>query len=286
MRSIFKLSLLAASVALVTACGGETETKTETKADAAVAVVETAVAKTEAVKAIEGAPTTDTGKQSYGLGVSFGKYLKRALDENKKVEVILDTEMVMNGVNDAVAGTEKMTPEDIEKVMKELDTLTREKHAELAESKKAEAIQAGKDFMATNAKKEGVKVTESGLQYQVVKAGDGEKPSANDRVKVHYKGTLINGDMFDSSYQRNQPAVFGVSQVIKGWTEGLQLMNVGGKYNFVIPAELAYGERATGKIAAHSTLVFEVELLSIETGEAPKTEAKAGEHKEDGSHSH
>jgi FKBP-type peptidyl-prolyl cis-trans isomerase FkpA len=279
MRSIFKLSLLAASVALITACGDKAETKAEVKSDAKPAVA--AATKTDAAPVVAGAPTTDNEKQSYGLGVSFGKYLKRALDENKKVEVMLDTDMVMNGVADAVAGTEKLSQEDIEKVMKELDTLTRAKHAELAEKKKAEAIAAGKAYMAENAKKEGVKTTESGLQYKVVKAVDGKKPGPNDRVKVHYKGTLISGEEFDSSHKRNQPAVFGVGQVIKGWTEGLQLMTVGSTYSFVIPSELAYGERATGLITPHSTLVFEVELLSIEEG-AAKDEG----HAQGDSHSH
>jgi FKBP-type peptidyl-prolyl cis-trans isomerase FkpA len=280
MRSLFKLSLVAASISLITACGGEkAETKTDAKAETA------AVAKTETKAAVPGAPTTELDKQSYGLGVSFGAYLKRALDENKKVEIVLNTEMVMNGVNDAVAGTEKLSKEEIEVVMKALDTMTREKHKEMAEKKKAEAVKAGTDFMAENAKKPGVKTTETGLQYAVVTEGKGEKPGPNDRVKVHYKGTLMDGTEFDSSYSRNQPAVFGVGQVIKGWTEGLQLMSVGSKFNFVIPSELAYGERATGKITPHSTLLFEVELLSIEE-QGDDTAAPAAEKKGGHGHAH
>jgi len=269
MRSIFKLSLIAASITLIAACSEKAEIKAVVKTEA--------MTDTKTAKVIAGAPSTDLEKQSYGLGVSFGVYLKRALDENQKVEINLDTAMVMTGVNDAVAGEEKLSKEEIETIMKALDTLTRAKHAEMAEKVKAEAIKAGVEFMVANAKKEGVKTTESGLQYQVVTEGEGELPTANDRVKVHYKGTLMDGTEFDSSYSRKQPAVFGVGQVIKGWTEGLQLMKVGSKYNFVIPSELAYGERATGKITPNSTLLFEVELLSIEApGEAtPQTAEKA-----------
>lgn len=122
----------------------------------------------------------------------------------------------------------------------------------------------GEQFLAENALKEGVTVTESGLQYEVLKAGKGKCPQATDRVKVHYHGTLIDGTVFDSSVERGEPATFGLNQVIKGWTEGLQLMPVGSKYRFYIPQELGYGARATGQIPPYSTLIFEVELLGIE----------------------
>ena len=118
--------------------------------------------------------------------------------------------------------------------------------------------------MAENAKRENVVVTESGLQYEVLVAGKGEKPAATDKVKVHYKGTLIDGTVFDSSYDRNRPAEFGVTQVIKGWTEALQLMSVGSKWKLYIPYELAYGSQNQGKIKPFSALIFEVELLGIE----------------------
>lgn len=281
MRSLFKLSLIAASLSLITACGDKAETKPETKAETKAAA--TAEKKDQAKEtAVAGAPTSEMDKQSYGLGVSFGSYLKRALDENKKVDIVLNTEMVMDGVNDAIAGTEKLSKEEIETAMKALDAMTRQKHQELAEKKKAEALKAGADFMAENAKKPGVKSTESGLQYVVLSEGKGEVPGPTDRVKVHYKGTLIDGTEFDSSYSRNQPAVFGVNQVIKGWTEGLQLMKVGSKFSFVIPSELAYGERATGKITPHSTLLFDVELLSIESKGDPADDG----HGHGGGHGH
>jgi FKBP-type peptidyl-prolyl cis-trans isomerase FklB len=122
---------------------------------------------------------------------------------------------------------------------------------------------AGQNFLAENAKKEGVITTASGLQYEVIKKGNGPLPKDTDKVKVHYHGTLVDGTVFDSSVDRGQPAEFGVTQVIKGWVEGLQLMPVGSKYKFYIPQELAYGSQSQGQIKPFSTLIFEVELLEI-----------------------
>ena len=122
----------------------------------------------------------------------------------------------------------------------------------------------GEKFLAENALKEGIQVTESGLQYEVLKMGRGKKPAATDRVKVHYHGTLIDGTVFDSSVERGEPTLFGLNQVIAGWTEGLQLMPVGSKFRFYIPQELGYGSRNAGSIPPYSTLIFEVELLGIE----------------------
>jgi FKBP-type peptidyl-prolyl cis-trans isomerase FkpA len=124
---------------------------------------------------------------------------------------------------------------------------------------------AGEKYLADNAKKEGVTVTESGLQYEVMVQGDGDMPVATDVVKVHYKGTLLDGTEFDSSYSRDEPTTFPLNRVIAGWTEGLQLMPVGSKYKFTIPSELAYGDRDLGKIPANSTLIFDVELLEIQS---------------------
>ncbi|MES9898084.1 MAG: FKBP-type peptidyl-prolyl cis-trans isomerase [Sedimenticola sp.] len=127
-----------------------------------------------------------------------------------------------------------------------------------------ENIQIGADFLSKNALEQGVQVIPSGLQYQVLKAGDGAlHPTATDRVTVHYHGTLLDGTVFDSSVERGEPIAFGLNQVIKGWTEGLQLMVVGEKTRFFIPSQLAYGNRSAGKIKAGSTLIFEVELLGI-----------------------
>jgi FKBP-type peptidyl-prolyl cis-trans isomerase FklB len=135
------------------------------------------------------------------------------------------------------------------------------KQSEVAKKNKAE----GETFLAENKKKEGVKSLATGLQYKVIKAGTGKKPKSNDTVTVHYRGTLINGAEFDSSYKRGQPATFPVSKVIPGWTEALQLMEVGAKWQLFIPSNLAYGEQGAGSdIAPNATLIFEVELVSIQ----------------------
>jgi FKBP-type peptidyl-prolyl cis-trans isomerase FklB len=136
--------------------------------------------------------------------------------------------------------------------------------AELEEKMNAENIEKGKAFLAENAKKEGVVTLPSGLQYEVITEGNGKKPSATDRVKCHYEGTLIDGTLFDSSIKRGQPAVFGVNQVIKGWVEALQLMSEGSKWRLFIPSELGYGAQQAGEmIPPHSTLIFEVELIEV-----------------------
>ena len=136
--------------------------------------------------------------------------------------------------------------------------------AELEEKMNAENIAKGKAFLEENAKKEGIVTLPSGLQYQVITEGNGKKPSATDRVKCHYEGTLIDGTLFDSSIKRGQPAVFGVNQVIKGWVEALQLMSEGSKWRLFIPSELGYGAQQAGEmIPPHSTLIFDVELIEV-----------------------
>lgn len=135
----------------------------------------------------------------------------------------------------------------------------------LMEKKSGEAKKKGQEFLAANGKKAGITTTASGLQYEVIKMGDGPKPAATDKVTVHYHGTLIDGKVFDSSVERGQPATFPLNGVIAGWTEALQLMPVGSKFRIFLPSELAYGERGAGQmIGPHSTLIFEVELLSID----------------------
>lgn len=137
--------------------------------------------------------------------------------------------------------------------------------SELEQKIAGEAKAAGEAFLAENAKREGVKVTESGLQYEVFEATIGQKPKATDKVRVHYEGTLIDGTVFDSSYKRGESITFGLNQVIKGWTEGLQLMSIGSKYKLYLPYQLAYGERGAGaNIPPYAALIFTVELLGIE----------------------
>ena len=189
-------------------------------------------------------------------------YLGRNIGSNMKEQGFMPKMENFNaGMADGTAGKPAKYPEDQLK-----DAMTKFQTAMMAigEQKRAEAGKLGEQFLVDNAKKAGVKTTASGLQYEVLKAGAGANPAATDTVKVHYKGTLINGEEFDSSYSRNEPATFPLNGVIPGWTEGVQLMNKGSKFKFVIPGKLAYGERGSApKIGPNETLVFEVELLEI-----------------------
>lgn len=192
---------------------------------------------------------------SYGIGRQIGDQVASNPFEG------LDADAVAQGVIDALKGNEMAV--EVEDLRAAFGVINERMQAEHEEKAKVAAA-AGQEFLAENAKKDGVVVTESGLQYEVLTEGTGEKPTAASTVKTHYHGTLIDGTVFDSSYDRGQPAEFPVGGVIKGWTEALQLMSVGSKYRLTIPYELAYGEQgAGGAIGPYQTLVFDVELLEI-----------------------
>ncbi|TLS69070.1 FKBP-type peptidyl-prolyl cis-trans isomerase [Mariprofundus erugo] len=201
----------------------------------------------------------DKAKLSYAIGMDIGSSLKSLSAE-------FDRATLIAAINDRLDGKDmKLTDEDAGKVKQEFFKQQAEKRAKEQAEKAVKNKAEGEKFLAENAKKPGVTVTASGLQYEVLQAADGPKPKESDDVKVHYRGTLLDGTEFDSSYKRGQPITFPLSGVIKGWTEGVQLMNVGSKFRFYIPADLAYGERGAGAtIAPNSTLIFEVELLGIE----------------------
>jgi len=194
-------------------------------------------------------------KLSYALGLSFGQQIASAnLPLNDKQSFVKGIETILNGTKPEIdfAACQEVLNDFFAKVQEEEN------------KQNATAKKEGEEFLAKNRERTGINTTASGLQYEVIKEGKGDKPSTNDTVEVHYHGTLIDGTVFDSSVKRGQPAVFGVNQVIKGWVEGLQLMSVGSKYRFYIPSELAYGEHGAGSmIKPHSTLIFEVELLGI-----------------------
>ena len=190
-------------------------------------------------------------KVSYALGMSIG----RQLQQMNAAEVNVDD--FAQAIKDVFAPKTSLTDSEAQQAVQDF---FQRKAEEQAGAAKAE----GEAFLAENAKKEGVVSLPSGLQYQVSREGDGRKPAATDQVECHYEGTLINGQVFDSSYQRGQTATFGLNQVIAGWTEGLQLMQEGAKYRFFIPYHLAYGERGAGQsIPPFATLIFDVELVKV-----------------------
>jgi FKBP-type peptidyl-prolyl cis-trans isomerase FklB len=205
------------------------------------------------------APKTEKEKQAYAFGLNLGRSLHRQ-------GVDFDPGFLAAGYKDGSLGTKaQLTDDEAKAILTQLQQQVRnEQEAKLKELSAANKKE-GETFLAANKTKEGVTTLPSGLQYKILKEGTGPKPTAGDTVVCNYRGTLLNGTEFDSSYKRNEPAKFPVTGVIKGWTEALQLMPVGSKWQLFIPSELAYGERGAGNdIAPNSTLIFEVELVSIE----------------------
>lgn len=193
----------------------------------------------------------------------------------KQRDIPLDVDAFTAALRDVQTDAELRLSED---EMRETMQTFQEQQMQLAQQKQREQAeknrQEGEDFLAENADKEGVHITDSGLQYKVLEEGDGVKPGPRDTVTVHYSGRLIDGKVFDSSYERNSPATFGLDQVISGWTEGLQLMETGAKYELYIPSDLAYGPGGNQGIPPNSTLIFEVELLEVEPIETPEEAAE------------
>lgn len=197
-------------------------------------------------------------RAAYAIGQDVGGSLA-------STGVELDLDAFMQGLRDALAEREgRLTPEETMTAIQEFQMRAQESMMARQEALGAANRAEGEAWLAQNATREGVITTASGLQYRVITQGDGEVPGPEDRVRVHYRGTFINGEQFDSSYDRGEPAVFGVSQVIPGWTEALQLMAVGSKLELAIPSDLAYGPNGPPAIGPNRTLLFEVELLGIE----------------------
>ena len=190
-------------------------------------------------------------KVSYALGMSIGHQLQQMNATD------LNIDDFAQAITDVFNGDAKLSDAEAQATVQDFFSRKAEEQAKAA---KAE----GENFLAENAKKEGVKTLPSGLQYKVLREGNGRKPSATDKVECHYEGTLINGEVFDSSYRRGETATFGLNQGTKGWTEGLQLMQEGAKYRFFIPYDLAYGERGAGQsIPPYAALIFDVELIKV-----------------------
>ncbi len=198
-------------------------------------------------------------KLSYMLGQQIGNNIKESPTE-------IDIDIFVSGIRDSLKGNKSLlSDEETNQVRQEFSRQVQETRNQKMAALSGKNLKDGEAFLAENKKKEGIVTTDSGLQYKVLKQGDGPKPQSTDKVTVHYRGTLLDGTEFDSSYKRGQPASFQVGGVIRGWTEALQLMNVGSKYQLFIPAGLAYGQRGAGqRIGPNSMLIFDVELLNIE----------------------
>lgn len=221
---------------------------------------------------------TDKDKLSYALGADMGNNLK-------KFEIDINADLYLKGMKDALAGSDVLlTEQEIRAAIMALQKDVQTKQQEKAKAQGEKNKKEGEAFLSENKKKEGVKTLASGLEYKVITEGKGKAPKDTDTVTVHYKGTLIDGTEFDSSYKRNAPATFPVNGVIKGWTEALQLMKEGSKWELFIPANLAYGESGRPGIPPNSVLIFEVELIKIEQKEKPeekKMEEKKAEKKKE-----
>lgn len=255
------VGMLASSMTFVY---GQTSTPAPASKPAAKKPATAGAAKATDSKAASAAPALNTKKDkvSYAIGADLGKKLKTS-------EIDVDPTVLTRALKDTLTGTKSaMTDEEIRATLTDLTKDLQAKQAASAKEAGEKNRKEGEAFLAANKTKEGVVALPSGLQYKILQAGTGPKPTAADTVVCNYKGTLIDGKEFDSSYKRGQPATFPVGGVIKGWTEALQLMPVGSKWQLFIPPDLAYGDRQAGAdITPGSTLVFEVELMSIQ----PKT---------------
>lgn len=230
---------------------------------------------TDSAATSSGAVSLDTSEKRLSYGIAYGLGQRMVTDS-----VPIEEASFALGLKDSLAGAEpRLSQEEIQAEMQAFQTEAAAK-AQAAQAAMGEENKSkGEAFLAENAKKEGVTVTETGLQYEVLTAGEGAKPGADDTVEVHYRGTLIDGTEFDSSYSRGQTVKFGVTQVIPGWTEALQLMSVGSKYKLAIPSDLAYGPGGAGGglIGPNSTLLFDVELVSIPSQEQAEEAGAAQE---------
>ena len=242
MKKITTLSISALASAMLLMTGCSTNNGSQETAAQSVSITEQSSA---------------SEKVGYSLGFMMAEGNKDAVKD-------LDLNTFEKGFRDGYEGNESaLTQEQMQQVLMDYQKEQEEQFAKDMQTKATENKTAGTAFLAENAKKEGVKQTDSGLQYKVLKEGTGKSPKATDVVEVNYEGKLIDGTVFDSSYERGEPIEFPLNQVIAGWTEGLQLMKEGGKYEFYIPSDIAYGEAGNAGIEPNSTLIFTVELLKV-----------------------
>ncbi|OTQ74967.1 MULTISPECIES: FKBP-type peptidyl-prolyl cis-trans isomerase [unclassified Gilliamella] len=279
MKSFIKMTLVSSAIVLALAGCDEKKATEENKAPATTTAttnsaenINVTESKTEATIAQNSADkatiSTDAQKEAYALGSSFANYMKSNLEQN---EVTADQEYLISGFNETMRGASQLSQDEVKNVLDAFGKRIQEESQARFEKQKTENTAAGEKYREDFAKQEGVIKTKSGLMYKVINEGTGRHPTAEDTVIVHYVGTLTDGRTFDSSYDRNEPATFPLNGVIKGWTEGIQLIGVGGKIKLVVPPELAYGDQSFPSqgdkpgITPASTLVFEVELLGIDS---------------------
>ncbi|CAI2478463.1 FKBP-type peptidyl-prolyl cis-trans isomerase [Serratia ficaria] len=261
MKSLFKVTLLATTMAFALNATQVMAADAAKPADAAAAAPSTGKFK------------NDDEQAAYALGASLGRYMDNSLKEQEKLGIKLDKDQLISGVQDAFANKSKLNDADIEKTLQGFEARVKASAQAKMEQDAKDNEAKGAKYRDTFAKEKGVKKTESGLLYQVEKSGAGEAPKDSDTVVVNYKGTLTDGTEFDNSYTRGEPLSFRLDGVIPGWTEGLKHIKKGGKIKLVIPPALAYGKTGVPGIPANSTLVFDVELLDVKA--APKADAKA-----------
>ncbi len=253
MKKAYLATMIAASL-VVSACGGNTTTEEPAEPAEKVELV------------------TDNDKQTYAIGASMALFVEGRFEQQELLGMDTNKEAIIAGFLETLEGNSRFSEAELQQYAQQADVTMRQAQQEFEAKKATENLEAGKAFLAENATKEGVTVTDSGLQYEILEEGEGASPGATDIVKVHYEGTLLDGTVFDSSYERGEPIEFALNQVIPGWTEGVQLMKEGGKIKLYIPSELAYGTRATGNITPNSTLTFIVELLGVTKDESEPTE--------------
>lgn len=208
------------------------------------------------------ADTKFVDDSSYAVGVLMGKNIEGVIESQKEI-FTYNQDKILAGVQDTLKKTGKLTEDDLKKQLEALDKYLVDQETKIQAEKSKATIEAGDKFRAEFEKKAGVKKTASGLLYKIDSAGEGESPKATDTVKVHYKGTLTDGTVFDSSYDRGEPIEFQLNQLIPGWIEAIPMLKKGGKMEIVVPPQLGYGDRQAGKIPANSTLIFEIELLDF-----------------------